>query len=63
MPSLSLSNNISKDIKLGDRCILISENRPEWFISDFSITFLKFSCLKKAFVATAIINTIIIDIK
>ncbi len=32
-----LSNNISKDIKLGDRCILISENRPEWLISDLSI--------------------------
>ncbi len=32
-----LSNNISKDIKLGDRCILISENRPEWFISDLAI--------------------------
>ena len=32
-----LSNQISKDIKLGDRCILISENRPEWLISDLSI--------------------------
>ncbi len=32
-----LSNNISKDIKLGDRCILISENRPEWLISDLAI--------------------------
>ena len=32
-----LSINISKDIKLGDRCILISENRPEWLISDLAI--------------------------
>ncbi len=32
-----LSNEISKDIKLGDRCILISENRPEWLISDLAI--------------------------
>ncbi len=32
-----LSTEIFKDIKLGDRCILISENRPEWFISDLSI--------------------------
>tara|TARA_Y100001936_G_scaffold196468_1_gene196991 strand:- start:166 stop:1869 length:1704 start_codon:yes stop_codon:yes gene_type:complete len=32
-----LSSQISKDIKLGDRCILISENRPEWLISDLAI--------------------------
>ena len=32
-----LSNKISKDIKLGDRCIIISENRPEWLISDLAI--------------------------
>jgi len=32
-----LSNQISKDIKLGDRCVLISENRPEWMISDLAI--------------------------
>jgi len=32
-----LSNQISKHIKLGDRCILISENRPEWFITDLAI--------------------------
>ena len=32
-----LSKQISKDIKLGDRCILISENRPEWLISDLAI--------------------------
>ena len=32
-----LSEEISKYIKKGDRCLLISENRPEWMISDFSI--------------------------
>tara|TARA_Y100001970_G_scaffold245895_1_gene313317 strand:- start:203 stop:1894 length:1692 start_codon:yes stop_codon:yes gene_type:complete len=32
-----LSNEISKIIKKGDRCLLISENRPEWMISDLSI--------------------------
>ena len=32
-----LSHQISKDIKIGDRCVLISENRPEWLISDLAI--------------------------
>ena len=32
-----LSDEISKYIKKGDRCLLISENRPEWMISDLSI--------------------------
>ena len=32
-----LSLEISKYVKKGDRCLLISENRPEWFISDLSI--------------------------
>jgi len=32
-----LSDEISKHIKKGDRCLLISENRPEWIISDLSI--------------------------
>ena len=32
-----LSEEISKHIKKGDRCLLISENRPEWMISDLSI--------------------------
>ena len=32
-----LSKIIKKNIKEGDRCLLVSENRPEWFISDFSI--------------------------
>ena len=34
---LQLSNEISKIINKGDRCLLISENRPEWMISDLSI--------------------------
>jgi len=34
---INLSNEISKYIQKGDRCLLISENRPEWFISDLSI--------------------------
>ena len=32
-----ISNTISKYIEAGDRCLLISENRPEWLISDLSI--------------------------
>ena len=32
-----LSEEIKKIIKEGDRCLLVSENRPEWFISDLSI--------------------------
>ncbi len=34
---LKLSNEISKFINKGDRCLLISENRPEWMITDLSI--------------------------
>ena len=34
---LHLANEISKIIKKGDRCLLISENRPEWMISDLSV--------------------------
>ena len=34
---INLSNIISKYINNGDRCLLVSENRPEWFISDLSI--------------------------
>ena len=34
---LQLASEISKVIKKGDRCLLISENRPEWMISDLSI--------------------------
>ena len=32
-----LSEEISRYIKKGDRCLLISENRPEWMIADLSI--------------------------
>ena len=32
-----LSEEISKYIKKGDRCLLISENRPEWMTADLSI--------------------------
>ena len=32
-----LSEELKKFIVKGDRCLLISENRPEWFISDLSI--------------------------
>ncbi len=32
-----VSNELRKLISKGDRCLLISENRPEWFIADLSI--------------------------
>ena len=32
-----LSNYLKKIISRGDRCILLSENRPEWLISDIAI--------------------------
>ncbi len=34
---LKLSKKIKENIKEGDRCLLVSENRPEWFISDLAI--------------------------
>jgi len=34
---IKLSEEISKYIEKGDRCLLISENRPEWMISDLAI--------------------------
>ena len=34
---IKLSEEISKYLEKGDRCLLISENRPEWMISDLSI--------------------------
>ena len=34
---LKLSSEIKKQIKKGDRCLLISENRPEWLIADIAI--------------------------
>ena len=32
-----LAKIIKENIKDGDRCLLVSENRPEWLISDISI--------------------------
>ncbi len=32
-----LSEYLKKNLAYGDRCILLSENRPEWLISDISI--------------------------
>ena len=34
-----VSQELKKIVNKGDRCLLISENRPEWFISDLSIMF------------------------
>ena len=34
---IKLSEEINKYINKGDRCLLVSENRPEWLISDLSI--------------------------
>ena len=34
---VNLSKEISKYTVKGDRCLIISENRPEWLISDFSV--------------------------
>ena len=34
---IKLSEELSKYIKKGDRCLLISENRPEWMITDLSV--------------------------
>ena len=33
----NLSSEIKKYANKGDRCLLISENRPEWFITDLSV--------------------------
>ena len=32
-----LSDDLKKHVSIRDRCLLISENRPEWFITDMSI--------------------------
>ena len=32
-----VSKIIRENIKEGDRCLLVSENRPEWFIADLAI--------------------------
>jgi len=34
---LKLSKKIKETVKDGDRCLLVSENRPEWFISELAI--------------------------
>ncbi|WP_440908612.1 AMP-dependent synthetase/ligase [Candidatus Pelagibacter sp.] len=34
---LKLSKVIKENIKEGDRCLLVSENRPEWLVSDLAI--------------------------
>ena len=34
---LKLSKIVRENIKEGDRCLLVSENRPEWFVSDMAI--------------------------
>ncbi|MDC3062542.1 long-chain fatty acid--CoA ligase [Candidatus Pelagibacter sp.] len=34
---LKLSRVIKENINEGDRCLLVSENRPEWFVSDLAI--------------------------
>jgi len=34
---LKLSKTIKRNIKEGDRCLLVSENRPEWLVSDLAI--------------------------
>ena len=36
-----LSEELKKYVNKSDRCLLISENRPEWFISDLSIMLTK----------------------
>ncbi|WP_440928285.1 AMP-dependent synthetase/ligase [Candidatus Pelagibacter sp.] len=37
MNILKLSKVIKENIKEGDRCLLVSENRPEWFVCDLAI--------------------------
>ena len=40
VPSINIykiSKTIKEHIKEGDRCLLVSENRPEWFVSDMAI--------------------------
>ena len=32
-----LANVLKKNITVGDRCLLVSENRPEWLISDLAV--------------------------
>ena len=39
--TIKLSEELSKIINMGDRCLIISENRPEWMITDLSIMLAK----------------------
>jgi long-chain acyl-CoA synthetase len=39
--TIKLSEELSKIINVGDRCLIISENRPEWMITDLSIMLAK----------------------
>ena len=32
-----MAKKLKENIKDGDRCLLVSENRPEWLISDIAI--------------------------
>ena len=32
-----LSEHLRKSLSAGDRCVLLSENRPEWLVSDIAI--------------------------
>ena len=34
---IKLASELKKNINKGDRCLLVSENRPEWLISDLAI--------------------------
>ena len=34
---LILSEYLGKNLSKGDRCVLLSENRPEWLVSDIAI--------------------------
>ena len=38
---IKLSEDLSEIINIGDRCLIISENRPEWMITDLSIMLAK----------------------
>ena len=34
---VNLSSYLKSNLSLGDRCVLLSENRPEWLIADIAI--------------------------
>ena len=37
MKVIALSEYLKKGLSKGDRCVLLSENRPEWLIADLAI--------------------------